>query len=362
YGYPILIAPLYFIFGKDATTPWKIMQSVMDSTTGFLVYIIALKIFRKRNVAFAAFLIYLFNPYTASYSGVLLTEVASIFFSTLALFLLLLFLEKPSPLIMAATIFLFSFLTQIRPGFFYSAIIAGVFLTAYMNNKLKLIREKLLIYLIGLTALCLPFIYNIAGNLVYYKQFSIMTVDNFFIQQLYLSLYVDRWPVHPTQNSNYPWQVGQIYGEFSFVPKNALERKAMVEKYKKLAMEEIKNNPGNYLVRSLRKMWYIWDKRALFYYAEPENKLMTAVLFWTNRIILFFSFIGLVLFGVKNRINKTPSVFSIIIFLFALYLTLVHILSVSEDRFSLPAYPFVFMYLAYFFWIIGQKFADLKKK
>ena len=358
YGYPILIAPFFLLFGPDAKWSIYIFQIIMDIATGSLVYLTGKKIFKNRAAAFTGFILYQINPFTATYSGLMLTETAAIFFTALIFYLLVSFWKKLTLVKLSIITILTGYLVQVRSTNLYFALMILPFIIYKSMSIIDSFRWKAAAIIAGIFFFFLPFVYNIFGNLKYFNQFSLMTVDNFFVQQLYLSLYVDRWPLHPTENSSYPYQVGQIYSEFSFAPKDKEERKEMAEKYLKLSLSEIESKPVFYLKRALLKMWYIFDKETLYYFTEPENKTLSVFLLWLNRTILFSAAAGLL--GFIIRLKKTKSETALIfvsgITLMTGYYALVHVLSVSEQRFSLPLYPYVLMFAGYFFYIIRHTY------
>ncbi|HEY2931023.1 MAG TPA: glycosyltransferase family 39 protein [Acidobacteriota bacterium] len=82
-GYPIFLALVYAIFGKEQQTAVRIIQGFLDATTILLTGWIAWQLSPQatRLVIFAAAL----QPFTAEYTASILTETCAIFFSTAAL-------------------------------------------------------------------------------------------------------------------------------------------------------------------------------------------------------------------------------------------------------------------------------------
>lgn len=347
YGYPMLIAPVYFLFGSDNATAWKIFQIIMDTSTAVLVFLMAKHLFINKRVAYISYLLYLFNPFTSAYAGVLLTEVASIFFTALMIYFFILFIKQRKLKYLVLLVFTMGYLTQVRSTFFFYTLLLLVAVIYILRHLQPAVGKWLQLSLLTIFIYFLPYIYTISGNAVIYKQFSLLTVDDFFIQNMYLSLYVDRWPYHPNENTLFPRQVGQVFGEFSFGVKNAEERKALSKKYWDLSWTELTGKPVYYISRALTKCWYIWEKHTLFYYQELSNQPVLTWLYWVNLASLFSGLAGFLSWILSKKMSFEQRIFGIFSISLIAYLTVIHIFSVSEERFSLPAYPLVFLFMGY---------------
>jgi hypothetical protein len=408
YGYPLFIAAVYGIFGQGNPWVWKIAQILMDTGTAVLVFSIAKTLFTKRVFAWIAFLLYLFNPYTATYTGVMLTEVAAIFNTTLIFFLFLKYLRKPSLTILVFLGLALGYLTQVRSSFYFFTLIFALYILTRsvicsyskgpvarqlhghpqgdpghgsprprathsisimrvlpgISHLFKWVRMNLIIGVLFLSMYFLPYVYTIAGNLVYYRQFSLTTVHDFFVLNAYLSVFVDRWPLHADTDSPYPPQVGPAYGEYLFAPTNREERKSMAKKYLDATIHTVLKNPWYYVTRGFIKAFYIWDKREFFYFSEPENPDAVAVLRLSNITVLVSGIIGLLLWLITQakRKQKIFLEFGFIMSGFLFYVHFAHILSVSEERFSLPGYPLIYLFVGYCLWRFVRLLREIPKK
>lgn len=342
YGYPLILAILYSIFGRESTFSWKISQALMDTATAVLIYFIAKKIFKKGQPAWIAYFLYLFNPYTSAYVGVRLTEITAIFLVTLIFYL---FLQtnltvKMIPLFLLAVTL--GYLPQVRPGFlFFSLTILAVLLfrlvKSVSSKKIKIAKLVLTLLLF-----VLPFSYNTAHNLIYFKQNSPLTVDNLFAREFYVSLFIE----NSDTISFIPPQVNWIYQEYS-TAKTAEGRRIMTQKYFNLALEEIKKDPTKFIANRFKKLWFVWEKHAIFPYGRLKHPVADFMTYWGNVTLLVLAIFGLWSY-IKGKVHK-GALLSIFL---CLYISLLHAFSITAERFSLPAYPLIFLFTGFSLWQI----------
>ena len=87
-GYPAFLAAVFAIFGVDNFRAVLLVQVLFDLATGFLIADIARRLFSER-AAKAAFVLAAICPFLANYAAAALTETLEIFFTALALDLVL---------------------------------------------------------------------------------------------------------------------------------------------------------------------------------------------------------------------------------------------------------------------------------
>jgi len=347
YGYPLILALIYTFSGFGNWVAVRIFQSLLDVAAGLLIFLLAKKIFKKETVAWTAYLLYLFNPYTSAYVGVFLSEVTAVFLVALIFYLTSVYLERKHTLSLILLVPVLGFLPQVRPVFiFYTTAMTGI-LILLMKKRRRI--KQIFIAFILLILYLTPFAYNIVGNLQVFKQFSLTTVDNLFVREFYISLYVSgRSPFHAKTPDVFPKEVQQIYNEFSPVPKNKEERQAVAKKYLNLGISKIKGDPWEFIVSRIKKFWYVWEKHFLFYYVEPESKIRDFLVYWGNVVLLGLAFTGSVSWVslvIRNH-NAYGRWFAAFTISFFAYISLANSISLAEERYSLPAYPLVFLFAA----------------
>lgn len=327
YGYPLIIAPLVALFGVKSAVPWTVFHAILDTITAVMVFRIAKKVFGNIKPAWIAFILYLFNPFTAGYVGVLLSEVVTIFLVTLTSALLF---GKKSLILISL---LLGFLPQVRPVFI--ALSATVFIALVWSRPVKMKALSFMLF-------CLPFVYTIAANLIYYRQFSIVGVEPTFVRELYASLFIGRgMPFTDTKWGEWPLEAQTAWGAFT-APKYAAGRKAVADQHLEVAIGIIRADPAAFIRSRIAKMGYVWEKHFIYpYLMGKPTPLFKALTYWGNIALLALAAIGMALVATVHR--RAVFIGASLI----LYITVAHVFSTSEERFSLPAYPWIAVFAGY---------------
>jgi hypothetical protein len=367
YGYPLLIAPILKIFGINDPMPWIIIQSLIDIATAVLVYKIAANIFSGERwyIALISYILYLFNPFTAAYVGVLLSEIPSIFMVTCIVYLAILFLQKRKIGYLLLIAFISGFLPQVRPSFvFFTAgiMLLSGFWIIQAKNKIGVIFTTL-----GLMAAMyiLPFSYTLASNYVNYGEVMPLTVDRVFWREVYLSNFIGRGiPFAANPEWDWPQEAYRVWWEYS-MPTTKAGRVAMAAKYEKLSLMVISADIPKFVKLHLNKLWYVWEKHFIYpYYLGLDTPLIRLLVYWSNVILLVSGWLGLGLY-IKNSyqsVNKKRLLIGWIVAILFMYISAVHVFSTSEERFSLPAYPLIAVFAGYIWGLFFQFKSMLKFK
>jgi len=351
YGYPLILVTLYKLFGSNNINNIYLIQAIIDTLTAFMILIIGKVVFRKPTIAWISFFLYLFNPFSSAYTGVLLTEVWAIFIIILISLLAIYLVISKKKLFFFMLILFLGFLPQVRPSFFIFSI--GAFSALLLLSKILLKSSKwVFIYSVSVLLFSLSFLYSVMGNLKYYDQFSPLTADNLFVRELYLSMFVGRHVRGPLINQGE--KVVEIFNELTPLPKNSQERREIADKYFKIAVNEFSKNPASSLIHHIKKMWYVWEKYYIFYYYKSflEEFPFLPVIYFGNLFIFIGGNIGIIIalrHAIINRKNQLLKLwFSGLSLYVVIYITLMHVISMSEQRFSLPGYPFLLLFFSYF--------------
>ncbi len=357
YGFPLIMVP--FVYLTDVSTnklPWIIFQVILDTTTAILVFSIARKIFSNRKIAATSHFLYLFNPFTSAYVGVFLSEIVSIFLLTLVLLLILLWFEKKTFSKSILLAFLLGFLPQIRPVFLYFDIFIMILILFSFIRKyspLSYFKHFILLIFLFIT----PFFYTLFANKIYFDELTPFSVDNVLVREIYTSLFIERsLPTGILPYYAWPPEVLRTWGTFSSWDKN--ERYWITSLYKKSIFEIISDNPSEFILSRIRKMWYVWEKHYLYTYIPGStNRVVNGLMYGGNVILLVSALEGLIIF-LHIKAKGPSKQYGFLILLFFSYITLIHIFSTSEERFTLPAYPLVFVFAGFFFSKICSKFCS----
>lgn len=353
YGYPLILAVIYFFFGFQSSFPWILIQSGLDAIVAIIVFVLSQKLFGRNSIAWISFVLYILNPFTSTYAGVRLTETSTIFITALIFLLLLIFSEKKKIRYASILSFLLGLLPQIRPGFLYYSLfllIVMLFQVVYMREKGKKLTKSFLILILFF----IPFTYNLVRNYVYYKQISFMTADNLFVREFYISLYTDS----EERLAYIPKEVSALYQEYSKAEDNTI----MAKKYWNLAMQKIMGDPKSFVVTRFAKMFYVWEKHTPFHYLRIDNLFVALAIYWGNLILVLSSVAGYLLWERKRK--EIYKIFSNALVALFIYITVIHAFTITSERFSLPAYPFIIMFSLYFFieFLKKLRFLDIKER
>lgn len=350
YGYPLFLALLYKIFGVNQATVY-LVQVYIDTLAAFLIFFVAQKAFQNRVVSGISYIIYLFNPFTSSYAGVFLTETLATFLIALIIFICLNLKRNKSLVKLGVLGLLLGFLPQVKPSFLYfSMFVLGMVILLRMKAIVKL-KRKIIILALLVVFYIIPFFYNIIGNFKHYGELQPLTVDNLFVREFYISLYIDSFE----RISFIPPQVNWIYQEYSTVKESQEERRAISQKYWKKGKEEISKDPQKFIISRFKKMWYVWEKHRIFPYINPNSRILSYSVYLLNLGIL-----GLALFGfvrwlkveVISAQNNTKKFLAVLTGFLFIYTSVLFAFSITSERFSIPAYPFVLLYCSYGLYMI----------
>jgi hypothetical protein len=365
-GYPLLLAVIYKIFGDQNHIYWQMSNIFMDVSVALLLYFMGNLLFKTKFVSWIIYIFYLFNPYTSAYTGVALSEILTIFFTVLVYYLTLQFIYKKKNIYIFLTALVSGYLSQLKPSFFIFSIVylsLIIYITSRQNIKTRMNSLRNIISLLIL--FFIPFGYTVAGNYAYFHSFRLSTVDNLFFREFYMSQYLDRPPMHVQPGYVWPKEVQAVFDEYTVVPKNNKERNEIALKYFGLAWKNILNNPSGYFIHYIRKVIYIWEKHTYFcFIPETTNPEIINVIYISNIIFLALSLFGLVISVYQAYINRdivNLNFFFLIIFLLV-YLSLEHMFSTGEERFTLPAYPLLYIFGSYSICLVINRIKSIFKR
>lgn len=345
YGFPFLIIPLVRFFG-DAQIPFTIFNTVMDTVTGLLVFLIARRTIGGRT-PWIALVLYMFNPFTAGYVGVLLTEIPAIFFVTLLGYLTVLASKSKQAIVFPVTGLVAGFLPQIRPGYSYFSGMVLVYLCFLIVRRLKPVRVKAVALAGSIMLFILPFSYNVAANMKIYRQFSVQSVDDAFWREAYLSIVVGKaLPTGDGRLWQWPTEAHNVWIEYSS-PTTPTGRREMSAKYKNIVLGIFRKDPAGFVLSHIIRMKNAWEKNYVYPYWVVPEKPFVAITYWGNIVLLGLGLGGLII-GM-SEIRKKDTLRTLLLYsaMLILYMNFTHIFTTGEERFTLPAYPLIILWTGY---------------
>lgn len=230
YGYPLFLS-FVFLFGKELTNLY-LAQALLDTTTGIVLFIISLTIFKSKKVAFLVLIIQSLNPFTAAYVRVVLTEILSMFLVSLSLLFFILINKKRLALLFALLFGLTAgFLTQTRPAFLYWTLLTPFLFIISKKPQIKLF---FIIYI----GIFISSFYQLYGNLKTYDELVITSVDRYLGRELYNGAIIKETPLTLGNTIPYPKETILMYADY-MQTKTPSERKDVSDKYVKKTLEII---------------------------------------------------------------------------------------------------------------------------
>jgi len=367
YPYPLLLALFYKVVGFGNHQAVFLLQAVMDSFVGIMIYMI-LRILRSR-AGLIGLILYLINPFTSGYVGVLLAEVMTGFFITGTILLGMVFVKKAN-LVNGIMFGLFAGLAAEtrNAAFVWAAIPVGLALMInskseyrnpkqYQNSNVQNSKQKHVLFRIwnffrfefvsnfvlraSNLSVCIGFLltllYPLVTNWREYHELNVTTVDSILARELFNGAILSRLPPFTYV---YPPEVQNMYGEYysEYDPgRTTRERKAMADKYMGKAWAIIKRDPRGYLQNRIEKMWYVWQKENIFFYTEPGFERHRMVTYWGNSALLLLAACGLWFWPKKGSFVRWSIIGTI------LYGTLAFSVTHAEYRLTIPFYPLLIL-------------------
>lgn len=349
YPYPLFLAFTYKIVGFGNRHFIFFLQAIIDSLSGLLMYWILYKSFPKKSIAMIGYIIYMINPFTSGYVGVLLSEILETFFMILTVALGVYALEK----ITLQRCFLFGLAAgltaETRNAAFIWTLIPLCLLFAMTKGK------KMHLLAGALCGLLLSMLYPLYVNWRDYHELNITTVDSFYAKEFFNGAILK---VLPPFTYSYPYEVNIMFGEYysEYFPwRTAQDRRNMAKKYFDKGWNIIREDPLDYIKTRFYKMWYVWQKENVFFYSEPGFLQHRIVTYYTNVIILVVSLIGLVIWRLQKKQSSSSRWVWLTIVGSIVYATVGFSVTHAEYRLTIPFYPMVFMACAVGFYMIGKK-------
>lgn len=351
YPFPLILAILYKFVGFANTAAVYRLNGIIDSLTGLLVFFLLRRATKKEALAWTGSFLYMVNPFTSGYVGLVLSEVLSAFFITATIAAGLKFIERKS--IVWGVVFgvAAGMSAETRnAAFAWAAFPIGLALFAVSWKKFWKS------YLAIGFGVFLTVLYPLYVNWHDWKEVNISTVDSMFAREFFNGA-INK--ILPPFTYVYPRDVQLMYGEYyaEYAPwRTKEERQAMYDKYWKKGWDIVLADPLDYIKYRFIKMVYVWQKENIFFYEEPGFHDHKQYTFTLNVFLQLFTLLGLWGIGrrvIRNRQLGTPAGFlwgsiagSI------LYGTVFFAVSHAEYRLTIPFYPLLILMAAWGgFWI-----------
>ncbi len=336
--YPMFLRIILGIFGEQNHFFLFFTQAVMDSLIGLILFLIYRKFIEKPEWgSWVVLIVYLFNPLTATYTGMILTETLTFFLLVSFLFLLASYHGVLGRFVAGIILGLLMFTRLI---FVYWGILLIFILAVYLILK----RRQFFSFVIPISlGVLLIVLYPSTANYLKYKTISPMPYIPGGNYDFLVSFRVHRWPILVEEHKREVEPILLRYYQINFNDREAFlaDTGRRIEEVKK----EIIKNPWPFALSRLGHIPTLWDKRSFCCYDDPFFPFDRPFIRIGNILFLSICTLGILRFiFLKNKFleQKIGIIFVIVLLL---YLTTALTLRVPEERHTMPAYPILLLFL-----------------
>ena len=332
--YPIFLSVCYFLFGYNLLA-YLVPQALISSLTAVLIYLIADKVFNKKNVSLIAAFLFIFHPNIIMYSSRVLSDMLYMFLLAILLYLLIKIKEKRSLGVLILMGLCCGITVLCRSVFIAFLPLLFIWIAmVFWNRKIEAIKLLFVVFV---------FISLFSGSWIYrnYKIFNrfIITTDSNVLWQGNNPIYDSVKFLDPYKTLDYDvvlakqenYQKAQIY-------------KSRFKSSEAAALNWIKENPKRYLFLAARR--FIAFCGPYTYAMKNRNKIIFAV---TYVLIFPLGFLG-----IMNSVNNKKAL--LLTFYIAASIAL-HTIVEGDDylRYRMPVEMLITIFAAYGFTILRRK-------
>lgn len=356
-GYPVFIAIIYRIMGMNNYPAVRTVQIFIDLITAVLIYLTAQKIF-NRKAALISFLVYIFNPFTGPYTGLLLPEIITLFYIASIAYIICGENFKKSLLSWFILGIILGLLGLTRLSFYYFVLSFMLFLFVLVQKSIK----QILFFLMMLFGFIIGTSYALIGNYLNWHSLTIIPPYSITAAGIYANFDIKGF---------YPEVLTDTDAQSSFVQGRAItdeysnaplpKWKDLENKYKTLFWKRMQKEWPVFVRSKIRSSIMLWDKRYLYYYFDPIYPRFSPFIRAYNIVFIILAGLGFINFLKRKNRDKTGNALVIFTVYLFLYMTLFFPLLSNESRHTLPFYVLIFLWSGYGIDIIIRRLIILFK-
>lgn len=336
YGYPMLIALIYKIFGINNYDAIYFIQILMDSSVAIILIPMSWMLGIKGKLGYLSAILYALNPFTSPYTGLILSEIQTIFFLVLTILVGIYVVKSPSW--WRAIIFgvFLGLVAVTRNALLLWIIVPCLLVVLFVPGKLKKIAISFGIIFGILIALS----YQLFVNYRDYRVINPTTVDSMFIREAYIGVLTMGKPL---ETSHFLPEVNEVYRLF-YTERNpghtAADRKEMNDRYLQYVINTVKANPKRYINNCFFSMWEVWQKEGLYLYRDPYQESLKSYIKAGNYVLLVMAIAGSIFLFPKKKARYGNWLYWAIIGTLV-FVTFSFAPVRPENRLTIPLYPLV---------------------
>ncbi len=326
--YPLFLALIYRLFGHSFSAV-RVLQVILVALTGVIGYLVARLIF-KGELAFLSFLLIGLWPPLIVFSTRIMSEVLNTFLLSLSILCLVMLVRRRSITLAFISGLLIGIATLCKATTALFPILGFIFLIlAYHSKKEGLYHGVVLILAVAIAI-------------------SPWTIRNYVQFKTFIPLQLGVSPAlwvgtDISEGGRWQGEEGMPHQKFSEALR---EDHLFAEKfYFKEAIENIKENPGGYLILLVRKVGGFWRRPSVGGVEKFGLKkiLIRGSNYLVHYLVIVFGIIGSILV-VKRRI-----LLAYLLILIVFYYTLMYAFLFAEPRYHIPVLPILIILATYGF-------------
>ena len=329
--YIYFLVVVYKVWGFEL---WKlqIIQSILDTISCFLIFLISLKIFRDKTSALLAAFLYAIYFKIISTVAKPCTEPIYILLLLIFLYVFSLSFRKSKGIFPFFSGLLLGMMTLCKP---ITLLFPAVIIAIYFYKLKKFFLKKVLLFLVGFIILILPLFVR---NYVLEGKVFFSTGGG---KMLYMGTAFDYSKNFRSEGQRLIEEINDKYSfPYSIEEDNKLRR---------LAINNIVNDPWEYLKKLACRIYLFWT------YPDYSTRMMAL----KTLLILIFN-LTLIIFAIMGfYLSKKKRVFYHSFLWIILYFYFIYIVIYSYSRYSLPLFPILFMFSSYGIINLLRKFNPL---
>ncbi len=315
--YVYFLVAVYKIWGSEA---WKfqIIQALLDTISCLLIYLIALKLFQDRGVALLAALAYALYFKMIQVTSLPVTEVLYVLLLLIFLYVFHLSFQKHQLSILAGV--LLGAMTLCKPITLVFPIVAGA---AYLLRLKRKAFKIGVLFFSGFLVLITPLFVR---NYLWEGKVFFSTGAG---KMLYLGTAIDYTKSFRSEDLRLLKEIRSTYS-YPYRPE-------VDSRLKKIALGRIAKDPWNYVKRLSHRLYMFWM------YPDFSTQLMAV----KTVLISLFNLTVILLAAWGMHLAKNRNAFIQPFLLIMLYSYAVYVLIYACSRYSLPLFPFLFIFSSY---------------
>lgn len=350
FGYPAFLAALFTIFGKGNFLAVKMVQILLDLGVAMMIFSVACTHFGRR-AGWISFILALFCPITAVFTGLILPETLTMFLICLLLFILtrIQFGEKSIWWIGFGGVLGYLLFTRFQ--FYYF-----VFFLILMLGFLCIKKGKRIGF-IAITILCvlLTSSYTLFANYRLFHTISLGPLKSMTWTFLYFNYFGIQYPELLSEIDFSPNFYGNVMTEFlqTAYEKKYDELDRLNAGYKASFLSEFPNKWPTFVKNVFKNFLLLWDKRILAPYTDPFHPNDVWILRIGNLVLVSMFATGIIRF--VSTLGKNAFHSPLFLFTMSLlsYMAVLFSLVSNESRHTISFYPLIYLWggLGIVYWI-----------